>query len=290
MSDIAKKEKIITSSYDKFIESIDKVQGDILKAILSFLKSNSNEKPTKSTLSKINKELKKIITPESFRDPVTKLLKDFDAVEEISKKILSGEINEDLSNFDVGPEKQLEIDRITKGLLNDDALDANLKQELRKILYRYVTTNINLEVAEQKIKTFVTGDEKTDGFAKRYAKVLAIESLSRFDGSINQKVATTYKLDGFRIVGSLIITSQPQCEEMVKMNGRLGKFAVNGKYAVEDLPEIIALLKKYYPGVNRDLSVENYFELRNHWGCRHQFIPTRLLERDKEALRKRGEI
>jgi hypothetical protein len=237
-------------------------------------------------LSKINTTLKNIIKPSLFTSSVRDFIKNFDDLEKVSKKIIEKENDLDLSDYNLSSEKKLYIDDITKGLLNKEMLDANLQSPLRKILYRYSTTNINLKTAESEIRRFVTSEDGA-GFAERYVKTLAIESLHRFDGGINQRVATDFNLDAFRIVGSLIVSSESQCIHMIKEIGDLGRFAVNGKYPTEALPEIIAMLKKNYKGVNKDLNISNYFELRNHWGCRHQFIPTRLLERDKKELESR---
>ena len=281
MSDIQDKEKIITNSYDAFADKVNNIEQEILAKVLDFIQKNANSTPSKMTLSKINKAIKIIVTPQRFRNPVISFLKNFDQVEQISKKIIAAENNIDLSDFDVTPEKELIVENITRGLLDDTMLDQNIRQPLKRIMYRYATQGIKLQQAEAEIKNTAAGQ------TERYVKTLAIESLSRFDGAINQKVTDAYGLDGFRIVGSLIKTSQEQCVEMVERSGRLGKFAVNGKYAVADLPEIIEILKKSYPGVNEELTPANYFELRNHWGCRHQFIPTRLLARDREELARR---
>ncbi len=290
MDPIEEKIKIIENSYDAFIKEVKEIEDEVLKQILTFIKSFI-EKPKGATLSTINKILKKIINPDKFRSSVRAYLKNFDDVELLSKKILSGEIGENLDDFNLNDEKKLAIEDIVRGLLNQDMLDQNLQSPLRKLLYRYATTNITLQQAETEIRNFIKGNNNL-GFAEKYVKTLAIESISRFDGSINQRIVDEFKLDAFRIVGSLIITSQPQCVEMVSQKGLLGKFKINGKFAMSDLPEIINILKsdKSYGGVHKDLNVNNYFIYRNHWFCRHIMVGTRLLKADKEALEKRGKI
>lgn len=287
MSLISDKEKIITNSYNVFAEDVKRIERDIFEAIMLFLKKNLDASPSKRYLSKVNKELSKILSTSRFVGPVRKFLKNFDTVEKLARKQLSFENGIDLKELDLAPEKLLEIDEIINGLLNKQMVDANLHQPLRKILYRYSTTNINLKQAEDELRKFIVGDTAA-GFAERYVRPLAIESLSRFDGAINQRVVTEYDLDGFRIVGSLIKTSQRQCIQMVNETGELGAFAVNGKYAMADLPKIIEKLRASYPGVYSGLNVSNFFIYRNHYGCRHQFIPTRLLEKDLAVLKARN--
>lgn len=284
--EIKEKEDIITNSFNVFIDAVEKIENKVFTEIMDFIKSFV-DKPKGAKLSTINKKLKEILNPSVFKSPTREYLKNFDQVETITKKILEKENDLDLSDFDLSDEKKLAIETITKGLLSQDMIDVNLQAPLRKILYRYSTTNITLKAAELEIKEFVTNTSNGAGFAERYVKTLAIESLSRFDGTINQRIATDFKLDAFRIVESLIATSEQQCIHMIKETGDLGNLAINGKYATSDIPKIIRILKKDYKGVNKDLNETNYYELRNHWGCRHQFVPTKLLDRDKVILNSR---
>lgn len=281
---IKKKEDLITNSWDAFKAEINNVEERSLAAIIAFLKSKN---VSQRSLSSINKFLKKELGANKFASPVRKFLKNFDDVERLSKKLNGLENDLDLSEFDLSDEKALAIEDVVNGLLNPEMVNAKIHAPLRKILYRYSTTNFDLKQAEQELKIFIVGNESS-GFVERYVRPLAIESLSRFDGTINQKVATEFKLDGFRIVGSNIATTQPQCLQMTREVGELGQFAVNGKYAMADLPKIVEILKARYPGVYKGLTKDNFFIYRNHWGCRHQFIPTRLLKRDLEELARRN--
>ena len=274
------KQDIITNSYSNFNTTVNLLQSDVFNKIFGWLKANTGANSNLRTLSKLNKELKSLITSKMFETPVKGLLKDFDQVETISKKILESENGLDLKDFNLSAEKQLTIEEISTGLLNDAMLEANLRTPLKKMLYRYVTTGMPIDKAERELRSFILTDKESLGFAERYVKVLTMESLSRFDGTINQRVATDYKLDGFRFVGSNIKTTEPQCRAMTTGTGELAKFEVNGKYRVEDLPEMIRVMKKYR-STHKNLDATNFFILRWHWGCRHQAIPTRLNEKDK---------
>jgi len=287
MSLITDKIKLIDSADEKIRESADKIQESIFSKIWKFILNNRDKNFTQNNLTKINKFLNDTITKSIFRSPLKNYLKNFDDLEGISKKIFEKELGDDLSGFNLNVEKQLAIDDIIDGLLNDDMLNANLRSPLRKMLYRYSTVGTNIEDIEKELRDFILTDTTKLGFIEKYVRTLSIESLSRFDGSINQRMVKEYGLDGFRIVGSLIKTSEPQCIHMVNETGDLGVFAVNGKYAIEDLPEIISILKNRYKGVYEFLTPDNYFYYRNHWGCRHQFIPTRLLAKDRAILDER---
>ena len=284
---IEDKENIIHNSFEDLKKKISGIQNSIYNTIMDFLLSFSGGKPTKRQLSKINKILKETVSKATFTSPVMNYLHSFDKVEELQKKIIGKEIGEDLMKMNLSAEKQLAAEDIINGLLNDNMINANLRAPLRKIIYRYSTTNISLKTAKKELQDFILSNKSGAGFAERYVHTLATESLSRFDGMINQRVINDYGLDGFRIVGSLIKTSQPQCIQMVNEYGELGKLAINGKYASSDIETIVKKLKSHYPGVNKSLNPSNYFIYRNHWGCRHTFIPTRLLQKDIEALKRR---
>jgi len=284
---IKEKQDIITNSYSNFETAVNLLQNDVFNKILDWLKKNVGSNSNMKTLSKLNKELKGLISTKMFSTPVKGFLKDFDQVESISKKILESENGLDLKDFNLSAEKQLTIEEISTGLLNDAMLEANLRTPLKKMLYRYVTTGMPIDKAEKELRSFILTDKESLGFAERYVKVLTMESLSRFDGTINQRVATEYKLDGFRIVGSNIKTTEPQCRGLTTASGEFAQYEVNGKYRVEDLPKIIALMKRTAKSTHKNLDTTNIFILRSHWGCRHQYIPTRLLEKDKLEFEKR---
>lgn len=280
---IKEKQDIITNSYKNFDTTISMLQNDIFRTVFEWIKKNIGANSNMKTLARLNKELKELINSNVFASPVKNILKDFDQVEIISKKILESEADLDLKDFNIAPEKQLIIDEISNGLLNDAMIEANLRNPLKKIMYRYVTTGMPIDKAEKELRSFILTDEESLGFAERYVKTITIESLSRFDGTINQRVAKEYKLDGFRFVGSNIITTEPQCRQMTTGTGELARFEVNGKYRVQDLPEMISLMRKYR-STHKNLDPSNFFIIRWHWGCRHQAIPTRLTEKDKKKF------
>jgi len=289
MSLIGDKEQLIQKSYDDIIEEMKNIQENVYKVIIQFLLKHQNQKPTKKQLLTINKLLADHLSKTNFNDPVRRYLKSFDQVEDIAKKIVGNEIGTDLSAMNISVEKQMMVDEILNGILSEDMINANLKQPLRKMLFRYTTTNITMQQIEQELQSFILADRSKLGFAEKFVREIASEALWQFDGMINQKIATEYELDGFRFIGSLIVTSEPQCVQMINGTGELGEMRINGKYASKDLPKIIKKLKSNYKGVAKDLNESNYYTKRNHWGCRHSIIPTRLLERDKKVWQEKND-
>lgn len=227
-----------------------------------------------------SKEIIKILSGNKFSSQVSKYFKNFDDVEAIQKKILEAS-NPDLNlkDYDLGNAKKELTDEIVKGVLSKKAIEANMVAPIKKLVFKHLTTGVKYSDAIDELKAFILKNEDKRGFLGQYITTLVREPLMRYDGAINQKVADEFKLDGFRIVGSLIKTSLPVCNEMIKGSGRFKSLYKNGKYRIEDIPKIIDLIKNdkgFVPGTNKS----NYFINRNHWGCRHTFIPTRLLAKD----------
>jgi hypothetical protein len=248
-----------------------------------YAKSDNDRK----ILALINRDLIEIINASTFRSAVSPYLKVFDKVGALSLEIL-GKVNGlDLGKYDISIEKQLAIDDIANGLLNEEILRVNLIVPVKKILYRHVTSGILYKTAEQELRQFIVNEPGKLGFAERYVKTITQELLSRYDGMVNQKVVNEFGLDAFSIVGSLIKTSAPSCVNMIRETGPFTGMAINNKYAMSDLPKIIAILDNY-GGTVRGLNPTNYFVYRNHWGCRHQFIPTRFLARERAELERRN--
>lgn len=238
-------------------------------------------------MSKLSILLEKISKAKIYKSPVTAYMKNFDQAKEVALKMQSqiGEL--ELKDYNLNIEKQEAIEEIISGLLSKEMIDANIQTPLRKILYRYATTGISILDAENVLRKFILNVENKAGFAESQIEVLANEALSRFDGMISDKLRIEFNFDGFYFVGGLREDSSEQCIHLIKETGDLGKFAINGKYAVEDLPEIIRILKKNYKGVDPNLNESNFSILRLHKNCHHQIIYVKLIKKEKEILRQR---
>lgn len=291
---IDKKVLMIDYADQSIINSVRIKEAELKAKLLKLLdkmkmvdgKIDKKDPANKKLLMLLNKDLLSIINKSSFKSEVSKYLKNFDDVEKISKTILEKVNGMSLKDYNLNKEKTAAIDEIAKALLNEKELSKNIINPIKKILHRHVTTGISMKDARKEIQTFIDGDHVKHGFMAKYVRSITQEALGRFDGGINQRVSTEFGLDAFSIVGSLIKTSSQVCVNMIREVGAFENMAVNGKYAISDLPNIIAILK-LGDGFVKGTTETNYFIMRNHWGCRHQFIPTRFLKRDKEEMQAR---
>lgn len=263
---IANKDDQLRKLIEKWLSSLNIIDGKIDR--------NTNKK----LLLALSKSLKARINKSTLKSGVSKLLKNFDDVEKYTKDILENENNFDLKDYDLSLEKKEAINEITSTLLNNDVLNANVIQPLRKIAFRHITTGISFKDAQKEFEKELEGKPLS-----RYARIITSEAIMRYDGMINQKIADDFNLDAFRIVGSLIKTSQPVCIHMINESGPFSGMAINGKYPMRELPAILRVVNSYKGAVS-GTNESNYFINRNHWGCRHTFIPTRFTAKDLEGL------
>ncbi len=272
---------VAEKAFKSAVRGLDEEIKNIIKewlASLNITDGKIEREANKKMLLQLIRRLKSKVNKEALTGPVRGLLKNFDDVEKYTKQLLELENDIDLDKLDLSTEKKEAIRDITTTLLNDDVINANVLQPLRKIAFRHVTTGISFKDAQKEFEKVTLGNP-----LYKYARTITAEALMRYDGMINQRVSDEYQLDAFRIVGSLIKTSQEVCIHMINETGPFEDMAVNGKYPMALLPKIVNIVKRY-PGAVAGLDESNYFIFRNHWGCRHVFIPTRFTERDKAAM------
>lgn len=285
---IKQKELFIESAssfFDRFSSSAEAFILDALFGILDNfdgIGSISNTDANRKKINAVNKTIFEALKESKFSSEARSFIKNFDTVEEFQMSIVK-ELNPSLrlNNIKFTKQKNEIADEIIKSVTNKQMLENYIARPLKRIMQSHVSKGITYKQAREEIRKYVLKDENKRGVIGSRVNVLARESLLRFDGSINQKLVTEFDLDAFRIVGSLIKTSEPVCREMVNGTGRFAGMRINGKYAVKDIPLIIDKIKNdrsFVSGTNEG----NYFKNRNHWGCRHTFIPTKFLKKDLE--------
>lgn len=293
---VNEKDIFLSLQETEFFKSISDSETYILENILNYLQKFSikggkfqrNEISTKLILQQLNKVIVQILETTPYRSEVGKLLHVVDKIGEMQKNIISVANGLDLKDFDITTEKKLATDEIIDGLLNKEMLRVNLGNPLKKIVYQNVTSGITFKDAEKQLKEFILGSN-SDGTIMRYAKIIAREAISGYEGMINQKCMVEFNMKAFSIVGSLIKTSQPVCIDMIKETGKFAGMAINHKYSVEDIPKILSIIR-VEPGFNKSTTASNYFVKRNHWGCRHTFIPTDFTEKELEKLNPKEDV
>ena len=119
-------------------------------------------------------------------------------------------------------------------------------------------------------------------------EMLCKDFFSIVTGHVNTSVAKEYNLDCFGVVGALNRKSSKAITHLVKHTGFAATLEVNGKYLIKDIPQIIELIKDDLPHWNPRTNSDNFLKYRLGFGCSQEFIPTRLLDRDKKLILSRS--
>lgn len=279
MTDLEKLVTILDKSDDEFLSEIKKSQVSIFaavkKVLAKFSVKNGNldkgDATNRQLLLKVKNDIIGSLKKSTYPNKVRKYLSDFDKVTDLNKKVMGSVMTKRLADS-ITQEQKDTVRQITLALLSEDAIEANLATPIRKIMYRHITSGISVKQAEAELRTHIQGDERAGAF-ERYVRTYAREALSRYDGTITQMVVNDTEAPYFRIVGSLIKNSHVNCVEMVNGTGVLGSYTLGrGVYPSDKLDEMLAVMGNR-SGFVQGTNETNYFVNKNHWGCRHKFLP-----------------
>jgi hypothetical protein len=289
------KAQIIRNADSQFSEQMKRVEDRLVKTIKQKLSQFEMANGKLSTRSKTNTELlarmqsitKRALNESKYYDYVKNYLGNFDKIADLNQKAAQIIVGQTIKPSTVNAFKKIEIDRIAKNLVKPDGVQANIVDDIQRLLFKHVTTGISYEDASVEIVNLVQGVNGKQGLVERYSSQIARDSINRYNGTINNVLAAEFELDGFRYVGSLIETSREACNYLVEGSGPMEQFMRDGAYRIVDLPEIIEKLKNM-SGWNPETTPTNFFELRGGFNCRHEAIPIKLTKRQL-ALWEDGE-
>jgi len=280
------KAQIIRNADSQFSEQMKRVEDRLVKTIKQKLSQFEMANGKLSTRSKTNTELlarmqsitKRALSESKYYDYVKNYLGNFDKIADLNQKAAQIIVGQTIKASTVNAFKKIEIDRIAKNLVKPDGVQANIVDDIQRLLFKHVTTGISYEDASVEIVNLVQGVNGKQGLVERYSSQIARDSINRYNGTINNVLQAEFELDGFRYVGSLIETSREACNHLVEGSGPMQQFMRDGAYRIADLPEIIELLKNM-SGWNPETTPTNFFELRGGFNCRHEAIPIKLTKR-----------
>lgn len=147
--------------------------------------------------------------------------------------------------------------------------------------------NLDLETAENKLRTKLVDDKYTE----RYLRNTTMDTLSQYDGAINNEVRIAYDLDIMKYTVNTIETSRPICVHLHDVLGgtitekqlkdTLAVYCPNGEpsksqitYKVHTGEEKTA---KKGSGMIDGTIFDNFTQLKGGWGCRHRAIWVRKI-------------
>lgn len=97
----------------------------------------------------------------------------------------------------------------------------------------------------------------------QYATQLARDSMYKYQGVINERIAGEYGLTSFLYVGGVIESSRPLCRHLV---------GLKRKIKLDEMPKLI---KQFPEGLYPDTSAKNFIAVCGGFSCRHSANPVR---------------
>lgn len=138
-------------------------------------------------------------------------------------------------------------------------------QPAKYLLMQQVTNGISIKDSRKVLSDWDKG--KAIGVTHpmpnlgKYAVQISRDSAYKYNGAINDIIATQYDLKKFIYVGDIIGHSRPLCKHLVGLRRDI------------ELSEMPSLLKKYPQGLYPNTTKDNFLAVCGGYSCRHTAMP-----------------
>jgi hypothetical protein len=168
-----------------------------------------------------------------------------------------------------------EISRFPQNMLGDEMREQFTKP-VKKLLYENIMQGKPQGVAKKALHNFIVGKKGKIGQLERWSGQIARDTLSQYDGAVNDMVRKEFDLDAYRYIGSLVVDSRPQCVRWITEK--------KGILPYDELTKEISWAYRRGKGMISDTTKDNFATYRGGYNCQHSAIATRLEE--KQVLTK----
>lgn len=261
--------KMETKIYDEILKIFDTIS-------ITDGKLSNNDK-TDEFIASLDRKITKILRDNGYNDSVSKYLTNFDKIAENVKKIQSKLNGINLTASQIDPFKRIEISNTWDKLLGS-GINKDFVNPLRQGLYRNIMFGATISDVEKTVRDFVITKKGSDSKLLRYVKQVSRDSISQFDGGLQQKIAVDLDLNAVRYIGSIILDSRAQCRKwsadgIIKLDS-----------AFED--EINSAIKgtlfyegKSSSGMIKETTLATFMANRGGYNCRHRCIATKIFSK-----------
>ena len=280
-------EKLRLYELDDLFKEVRKVQRDTFKEAVDFYIAEKNKTLDKTFLQRgslaataVNRFEKRmsdaIERNAGYKSEIRKYMTNFDKMDSLNKKIHKGLNKVDISGVIKLANKQKrelvggvaekvvgEIHRFPQNMLGDEMREQFTKP-VKKLLYENIMQGKSQTSAKNALHDFIVGKKDKIGQLERWSGQIARDTLSQYDGAVNDMVRKEFDLNGYKYIGSLVRDSRPQCVRWKRMK----------EIPIEILPQELAnpTNRGQIPGTTKD----NFATYRGGWNCSHSAIPIRI--------------
>ena len=283
--------EIVNIAEEDLSSAIIRSEKDIYDEILNIFenvtitngKLSSNEKTDEFLLS-LDRRIARALKNSGYTSSVDKYLTNFDKIAENVKKVQEKVNGINLLASQIDPYRRIEVSNTWDNLLGA-GVNKSFVQPVRQGLYRNIMFGATVSDVEKLVKDFVITKKDADSKLLRYVKQVSRDSLSQFDGGLQQKIASELNLNAIRYVGSLILDSRAQCRKWTTENN--GLILLDNEFEKEIQKAIDGNL--YYDGKTssgmiKETTLSNFMANRGGYNCRHRAIATKILKKNIKKI------
>jgi len=267
---------VIDTSSDSVVDGMGGVENQIYRVLLEELNNVSGRNGVMElgeggveTLLRIESRIRDAVSRSNYGARVVQYLKSFDQVLNLNGQLFAGTADMGLNNI-----RNAAV-RFTAEKLLDSGINSNFYKPIQDIIYKYAATGGSVQQAQQELSVFVLGDQEKLGTLQRYVGQVARDSISQYDGAINQKISKELGLNGVMYVGSLITDSRAQCRKWVGMRTISNKVL---EQEIEWAERGGTYEGKQATGWISGTTIDSFLINRGGYNCRHRAIPVRVEE------------
>lgn len=211
---------------------------------------------------------------QNYRGAVSNYLKDFKSVDQ-----LIAEFNDsqgiDIKRANIGPTQELVLSNVIERYTSN-GLNAGFVQPLRQLLFNNAAGGLNKKQAMTQLREFIQSGQDTTGKLGQYLEQTAQQGVDSYTGAINTRIMQSFDITTIIMSGSLIETSSLQCRFAIN--------ELNGIIERDDWPELMELAEN--DGLIEGTTFDTLPFNKLHWGCRHEFTPAVLTDKQRRAISK----
>lgn len=277
MADLNKPYKItekVNGILEKKISIVEpKFVQQVTEWITKFQTSSGNIVRTKSNrdrMASFKTAMERYLERAGYYDMISQYLTGFDAMAEAQKEIQQDLNAISLTQSFLNQFKRVAIKQVVDNMTKQGLMNA-LINPIRNELNIAVNQGSSLTDVVTSIRGQLSTNEKRQGILKKLSLQSTRDALGQYDGTVNEAVRKTYKLDALLYVGSLVKDSRPQCE-------RWTQYEENGKRGLilfEQLEDEILWADNNGTGMIPNTTPENFCQNRGGYNCRHVAYPVR---------------
>lgn len=275
---IAKGENIIDGSEEQLLRIVLNAEKTIFEELMKIFNVTditsgklSNTTKAEEFIARLDRLISQTLNKSGYNEGVKKYIRNFDLLAQNIKDLHEKYNGINITSAQIDPIKRIEVANSVDKLIGS-GINKDFINPIRQSLYRNVLFGGSVAETEKILKNYVVTSANGDSRLMRYVKQVSRDSMSQFDGAVQQSIAGELNLNAKRYVGSLIVDSRAQCVHWVN----------KGIILNTDLePEILTAVNggilggKKCSGMNPETTINTFDIYRGGYNCRHRSIPTK---------------